>query len=133
MNKKMLISILVIFVMSLGLGFAFHGTLLAADYARIANLYRIPSDQEGHFPFMILAHLILAIGFVWVYNKGREDKPWLGQGIRFGIAVAVLMVIPHYLFYFAVQPLPGMLVAKQIIFDTIGMILMGIVVAGLNK
>jgi hypothetical protein len=133
MNKKMLISILVIFVMSLGLGFAVHATLLAPDYARIANLYRIPSDQEGHFPFMILAHLILAIGFVWIYNKGKEDKEWLGQGIRFGIAIAVLMVIPHYLFYYAVQPLPGMLVVKQIIFDSIGRILMGIVAAGLNK
>jgi hypothetical protein len=82
---------------------------------------------------MILAHMIFAIGFVWVYNKGKEAKPWMVQGIRYGIAVAVLLVIPHYLIYYAVQPLPGMLVAKQIIFGSISMVLMGIVVAALDQ
>ncbi|HSE39420.1 MAG TPA: hypothetical protein VLH08_01530 [Acidobacteriota bacterium] len=133
MNKKMLISILVIFVMAMGLDFLFHAVLLAPDYARLANLYRIQSDQENHFPFMILAHVILAIGFVWIYNKGKEEKPWVAQGIRFGLAVAVLSAIPHYLIYYAVQPLPGLLVFKQILFGTITFVLMGIVTAGLNR
>jgi hypothetical protein len=75
----------------------------------------------------------MAIGFVWIYRQGREDKPFLAQGVRYGIAIAVLMTIPIYLIYYAVQPMPGMLVAKQIAFDTIGVILMGIVVAWLNR
>jgi len=45
----------------------------------------------------------------------------------------VLMIIPMYLFYYAVQPMPSATVFKQIVFDTIGVILMGIVVAWLNK
>ena len=133
MMKRMLISILVIFIMAVGLGFLVHATLLGPDYARLSTLYRIPSDQESHFPFMLLAQLLFAIGFVWVYNKGKEAKPWVVQGIRYGITIAVLTIIPHYLIYYAVQPLPGMLVAKQIIFGTIGTVLMGLVVAALDQ
>jgi len=49
--------------------------------------------------------------------------------LRYGIAIAVLMTIPTYLIYYAVQPIPGALVAKQIVFDTIAALIMGIVVA----
>ena len=55
------------------------------------------------------------------------------QGIRYGMAVAVLMVLPMYLIYYAVQPMPGMLVAKQIVLDTFNFVVMGIVIAWLNK
>jgi hypothetical protein len=64
---------------------------------------------------------------------GREDKPWLGQGLRFGLAVVVLMTIPTYLIYLAVQPMPEALVAKQIAFDTIAMVVLGIVAAAVNR
>jgi hypothetical protein len=36
--------------------------------------------------FVSLAYLSFAIGSVWVYAKGVENKNWLGQGIQFGIA-----------------------------------------------
>ncbi len=38
-----------------------------------------------------------------------------------------------YLIYFAVQPMPGNLVAKQIVFDTIAMVIMGIACAWINQ
>ena len=53
--------------------------------------------------------------------------------MRFGLAVALLTVIPMYLIYYAVQPMPGNLVAKQIIFDTIAMVIMGIACAWINQ
>ena len=82
---------------------------------------------------MLMAHVIMAIGFVWVYIKGKEDKPFLMQGIRFGLAIAVLMTIPTYLIYYAVQPMPAAIVCKQMVFDTMGVIFMGVVVAWLNQ
>jgi len=38
---------------------------------------------------MILAHVILAGAFVWIYSRGVEAKPWLAQGFRFGLAIAL--------------------------------------------
>lgn len=33
---------------------------------------------------MLLAHVIMAGAFVWIYARGTENKPLLGQGLRCG-------------------------------------------------
>jgi hypothetical protein len=133
MNKKFLISVVVTFFMSMALGFFVHGFLLVREYSLLTSLFRSQEDQANHFLFMLLAHVFIAYGFVWIYIKGKEEKPFLTQGICYGTAIAVLTTIPNYLIYYAVQPMPGLIVFKQIIFDSVGVILMGIVVAWLNK
>lgn len=133
MNKKFWIAVVVIFVVAMGLGFLIHGTLLKADYQALASLYRSEAEQMQHFPFMLAAHLSMAIGLVWVYARGHEHKPVLAQGLRFGLAITVLFTIPMYLIYYSVQPLPQMLVIKQIGFDTVGNLLIGVVLAWLYR
>jgi hypothetical protein len=133
LNKRFLISVVVIFVLSMAFGFLVHGLLLSQQYAKLPGLFRKEQDAVNYFPFMLLAHLFIAAGFVWIYLNGRESKPFLPQGVRFGVAVAVLMTIPMYLIYYAVQPMPGALVFKQIVFEAVGVIVMGIVVAWLNR
>jgi len=133
MNKKFLISVVVTFFLSMALGFFVHGFLLVREYSLLTSLFRSQEDQANHFLFMLLAHVFIAYGFVWIYIKGKEEKPFLTQGICYGTAIAVLTTIPNYLIYYAVQPMPGLIVFKQIVFDSVGVILMGIVVAWLNK
>lgn len=134
MNKKFVISVVVLFVASMLLGFVVHGWLLAADYTRLqGTLFRTPADSQAHFQYMLAAHLFMAIGLTWIYRAGRDARPWLGQGLRFGLAVAVLTTIPTYLIYFAVQPTPSDLVAQQIVFDCISMVILGILTAALNR
>ena len=58
---------------------------------------------------------------------------WLMQGLRFGLAIALLATVPNYLIYFAVQPNPGLLVVKQIVFDTLAMLATGAAAAALNR
>jgi hypothetical protein len=117
----------------LGFGFLVHAQLLAGDYGSLPGMFRTEADQQRHFPFMLLGHAIAAFAFVWVYFRGKEAKPFLGQGVRYGLAIAGLMIIPKFLIYFAVQPMPHMIALKQICFDTVSVVIMGIVVAGLNK
>ena len=134
MNKKFIISSLVAGFASLMLGFLVHALLLQGDYARLPQLYRSETQAQGYFGFMLLAHLLIGIGMTWIYRRGHETgKGVLVQGARFGLAIAVVSTIPLYLIYFAVQPVPSDLVAQQIVFSTIGMVLQGIVVAWLNK
>jgi len=127
------ISAAVMAVMSLMLGFVVHGWLLGPDYKSLGALFRADEQQMNLFGFMIAAHVLIGVGFTWIYRMGREAKPFLGQGVRFGLAVAVLSIIPTYLIYYAVQPIPGNIVAKQIVFDTIAMVVMGIVCAWINQ
>ena len=133
MNMNFAISAAVMAVMSLMLGFVVHGWLLGPDYKSLGALFRTDEQQMNLFGFMIAAHVLIGIGFTWIYRMGREAKPFLGQGVRFGLAVAVVGVIPTYLIYYAVQPMPGNVVAKQIVFDTIAMVVMGIVCAWINQ
>ena len=133
MNKRFVLSVVALFVASMILGMVVHGMVLGGDYARLGALFRSPEQQQQFFPWMILAHVILAIGFTWVYRAGRDARPWLGQGVRFGLAVALLSVIPGYLVYYAVQPMPGDLVVKQVVLDTISMMILGVVAAAVNR
>ena len=133
MNKKFFIAWLVTFVVWMAGSFVVHGTLLQTDYAKLPNLFRPEADAQQYFPFMILAHVILAGALVWVYSRGMEAKPWLGQGMRFGLAIALLTVVPTYTIYYAVQPMPGMLVVKQIVFDGVLLLIIGAVVAFLYR
>jgi uncharacterized BrkB/YihY/UPF0761 family membrane protein len=134
MNLRFLISVVALFVASMVLGVVVHGMLLGADYQKLTpNLFRTEQDSQGHFAWMLIAHVFMAVGFTWVYRAGRNNRPWLGQGVRFGIAIAVLATIPGYLIYYAVQPMPFDLVVKQVVFDTISMVVMGIVAAAVNR
>jgi hypothetical protein len=82
---------------------------------------------------MILAHVILSGAFAWIYSRGAEAKPWVSQGLRFGIAVALLTSVPTYMIYYVVQPMPGSVVLKQIIFDSALMVILGMIVAWLYR
>lgn len=133
MNKKFVISVVVIFILSMIIGQAVHGFLLNQDYAQLGHMFRPAQDMAGYFPYLVVGQILFAVGFVWIYLQGRENKPFLMQGVRYGIAIAVLTTLPMYLIYYAVQPLPGAMVVKQIVLDTIAVVILGVVVAWLNR
>ncbi len=134
MNKNFMLSVVAVFVVAMLLGIVVHGTLLHKEYQALApNVFRGEDDVKGYLGYLLIAHVIMAIGITWMYRAGRENKPWLAQGVRFGLGLAAIVTIPMYLIYFAVQPLPSDLVAQQIVFDTIGMVILGIVTAAVNR
>ena len=133
MNKNFLVTWVVVFVLWMVGSFIVHGTLLHNDYAALASLFRPEADAQQHLPFMIAAHVVLAGAFTWIYLRGHEARPWLSQGLRYGLAVALLTVIPSYTVYYVVQPMPGATVVKQIVFDTILLLILGVAAAFMNR
>jgi len=127
--KKLLIAWVVLFVAWMAGSFVVHHLLLGADYKGLAGLFRAPAAAQALFHWMVLAHVLMAGAFVWIYSRGVEAKPWLGQGLRFGLAIALLGVVPMYLIYYVVQPMPALLVAKQIVFDTVVVLILGALAA----
>jgi hypothetical protein len=133
MNRKFIIAWIVILVAWFLGSFLVHGVLLGADYKALGALFRTDADAQQYFPLMILAHVLLAGAFTWIYARGVEAKPWLGQGVRFGVAVAFLTTIPTYLIYYVVQPMPAAVVAKQIVFDGLLMVILGVIAGWLYR
>jgi len=133
MNRKFIIAWIVILIAWFLGSFLVHGVLLGADYKALGALFRTDADAQQYFPLMILAHVFLAGAFTWIYARGVEAKPWLGQGVRFGVAVAFLTSIPTYLIYYVVQPMPAAVVAKQIVFDSLLMVILGVIAGWLYR
>jgi hypothetical protein len=133
MNRKFIIAWIVILIVWFLGSFLVHGVLLGADYKALGALFRTDADAQQYFPLMILAHVFLAGAFTWIYARGVEAKPWLGQGVRFGVAVAFLTTIPTYLIYYVVQPMPAAVVAKQIVFDGLLMVILGVIAGWLYR
>jgi hypothetical protein len=129
MSQKLFIGWGVTFVAWMVGSFVVHGVLLHEDYSKLPNLFRPEAEAQKYFPLMILAHVIMAGAFVWIYSRGVEAKPWFAQGIRFGLAVALMTVVPTYTIYYVVQPMPGFHVVKQIVFDGILVVVLGGIVA----
>ena len=131
MNKKFLVAWLLLSVLYLVGGMLVHGVILGDDYMA-TGLMRPEAEAQQLMHLMVLAHVLMAGAFTWIYVRGVENKPWLGQGLRYGLAVAVLFV-PIYLIYYVVQPTPGLLAAKQIVLDMILTLVLGAVVAFLYR
>jgi hypothetical protein len=132
-NKRFFITWAVIFVAWMIGSIVVHGVLLHDDYAKLPNLMRPEAEAQRYFPLMILAHIIMSGAFAWIYSRGVEDAPWAPQGIRYGVAVALLAIVPMYLIYYVVQPMPGVTVAKQIVFDSIVIVILGLIAAFLYR
>jgi len=132
MDKKFILSVIVIFVVSMILGFITHGWALSDEY-NATGLFRPEQEQQNFMVWMLLAHAVMAYAFVAIYRRGHEDKPWMAQGIRFGFLMALFAAVGIYLIYYAVQPLPEMLVFRQAVYDTINLMVLGVIVAWMYR
>ena len=65
--------------------------------------------------------------------QGVEDKPWVGQGLRFGLAVWFLTSVAGFLTYYAVQPWGGDIVVKQILYELPRGLVLGLAAAAIYR
>jgi hypothetical protein len=135
MDKRFWISGIAAFLIVFTGGWLVHGMLLTADYMKTPQLFRSAVEPRGPYvPFMVAAYVLMGFAFTWIYRQGiAANRPWLVQGIRFGLAAALMGQIPLYLIYYVVQPMELSTVIKQVIGDGITMIVCGIVVAFINR
>lgn len=133
MNKRFFLAWLVVFIVWMVGGVVIHGVILGQYYKELTQLFRNETDSSSLFPLMILAHVSLSGALVWIYARGIGSGGWLGQGLRFGTAIAFLTVIPTYTIYYVVQPTPGDLAVKQIVLDGALSLILGVTVAGMYR
>jgi hypothetical protein len=129
MTWRFAISVIVVFLLLFLLGWLVHGGLLQSDYERIGPLLRAPEDTRDRILYVFLGQICTAAALVWIYLRGRENRPWLGQGIRYGLAVAFLATVPINLIQYASMPLPLDFMLKRLCYDVATVILVSIVVA----
>ncbi len=135
MDKRFWICGAVMSITAMVLDFLIHGLLLRADYTALvaSGFVRGPEAGASYLPWMLLAHVGIGFGLTALYRQ--FDPTPAGdarQGLRFGLLMALATTVPGYLIWFAVQPWPAGLVAKQITFSTLAMLLLGLLLAWLQ-
>ena len=80
---------------------------------------------------LYLADFLIALGAVLIYARGVEAKPWAGQGIRFGILLAMVTAIPQSLTEYVIYPIHHELALHWIIGEGVLMVLLGLVIAAI--
>ena len=128
MNKKLWIGFIAVFVAMMLTNFLIHQVVLG-------NLYRSPAMVNLMRPMaesMLWIHFVtaavVAFFFVLIYSKGYEGKG-MGEGIRFGFYVGMLMSIPMAYDTYAEMPIPYSLALQWFIYGLLQYIILGIVTA----
>lgn len=134
MNMKRLVwTFVVVLVLSSVGNFVIHGMLLQPTYQQTPQLLRTPEDGAAHAPFLILSFAFFSLAFVWIYAHGVEEKPWLGQGLRYGLAMWLIASVSRYVTYYAIQPWSPNVVGLQIGLELIMLLLLGVVTAAIYR
>jgi hypothetical protein len=124
-------AIIAAFVLQNGGMYLIHQVWLKTDYELTASIWRDPADMNHRLWAIFVANLIFAIALVLIYIRGVENKPWVGQGIRFGILLALVSTVYGSISGWVVLPLPHQLPLKWMIGEGILCILLGMLVAAI--
>ena len=96
--------------------FVIHHQWLGPFYMAHAEWWRPEAEMKGLMPFMCLAQLSLAALLALVYTKGYESKKGgVGQGVRFGLLLGLLLTVPANLLNYVIYPYPTSLLMSWVI------------------
>jgi len=125
----------VAFLLSQLLEIVIHGFVLAADYAPFYGTLLRPMTGSPGWQGLLLpvAHLSFVIGLVWVYEHIMDDGPRIQQGLRIGLIGYAMGELPLWLLWYAEQPWPGRVVIKQLTFELIASLMLGVTIAALSR
>ena len=87
MAKKLILTIILIFISWLTLDFYLHSILLRSIYESTANLWR-PDDQMN-IPLIYMVTLVLILCFVLIYALLINPKSILA-GIKYGVILGII-------------------------------------------
>jgi hypothetical protein len=133
-SKRMILAVAIVFVALVAAGFLIHAIWLGPIYQALREggfSYRAPDALQHRLGLIWFGDLLYAIFFVWVYNRGCEEKPWVGQGLRYGVMMTLFTIVPSSLTEYAVYSLPHMLVIKWMVAEGVVLVIVGLLVAGL--
>jgi hypothetical protein len=134
--KKLVGGVVAAFVILFVAGFVVHNVWLGTTYRQMrdAGFSFRPEDTMRHKLWGVwVSDVLYSILFVWVYARGREEKPWVGQGIRYGILMSLFTVVPSTLNEYVVYNLPHTLTLEWMVAGLITLMLMGLAVAAILK
>ena len=128
MNKKVLMGAGAVFVAMVILGYLIHEVLLGSTYrdASMMHLWRPP--EEMMMGVIFVSNLIVSYFLSLVFSKGYEGKG-LGEGVRFGFFMGMIMATPMAYATYATMPITYSLALQWFIYGIIEYVIYGVILA----
>ncbi len=131
--KKLVIAIVAAYIVLMATNYLVHSVWLMPDYDAIPDTHRTAEQIMHHFWAMALGQFFFAAMFAYIYTRGRESRPWMEQGIRYGIVMTFMTVVPYSLSEYTVYNVPHLLALKWMIAGGIQLLILGLIVAAIFK
>lgn len=130
MNKKLWIGFITVFIGTVLTNFIIHQLLLGGLYRSesMATLMRPVAEGQANLWIHFVTAAIASFFFTLVFSKGREGKG-IGEGVRYGFYIGMLMSIPMAYDTYAEMPIPYLLALQWFIYGVVQYIILGIIVA----
>ncbi len=132
--KRWFLAGLAAFAVLFVLDFIVHGNLLAGLYQQTLSVWRPQVEARKLMPLMTLGQFIFGMVFAWFYTLGYESKkPGIGQGLRYGFYVGLLLVAEKNFVWFVVLPIPFALNFAWLASCFVNSLILGLVVGLIYK
>ena len=135
-TKKLIGGMVAAFVILFIGGFLVHSLWLGTTYRQMRDdgfSFRPEDAIRQRLWGVWVSDALYSILFVWIYAKGRDEKPWMAQGIRYGILMTFFTVVPSTINDYVVYNLPHTLVLHWMIAGLFTLVLMGLAAATILK
>jgi hypothetical protein len=131
--KRTIFAVVVSFLLIGVMSHVVHTMWPIPIYSHYELIWALRANRIPHRWLLWLGQLIFIVVFIWVYDKGVQPKPWVGQGLRYGLIMTLLTVVPAACTNYALYPVTYTFLAKWIAEGGLQLILLGLVVAGFCK
>ena len=127
-TKRLILSVIVMFVFMFATDFVIHALLLGKTYKELAHLWRPEAELVSFMPWTMLGQFLIATFYVLLFTRGYEGKG-VTEGLRFGLVFIGPYSVSTFLLQYAVIPYPPKLIATWMVAGLIQAALAGIVVS----
>ena len=128
-TRKVLLAVVVNYIFLAVSNYLINAIWLLPVYRQHAEAFRPLDELVGKMWVMWLAQLLFAFLFVYIYTRGVEEKPWVWQGLRYAVLMALLVVAPSALAQHVVYRVPYSLAIEWITAGCVQFGVMGLVTA----
>ena len=101
--KRLILSVIAMFVFIFASDFVIHSLLLGQTYKELAHLWRPEAELVSFMPWMMLGQLLIAKFYVLLFIRGYEGKG-ITEGLRFGLVFIGPYSVAPFLIQYAVIP-----------------------------
>lgn len=127
--KRFLLAVVFAFAFLLVTTYLAHGIWLRGIYDLYPDSWRPMSQQVAKAWILLAGRLLFTVMFVWVYVRGMEQKSWIGQGIRYGGVIWLLVSLPGILSMYVLFRVPYQLALIWMSVTLMQVVFMGLIVA----